>query len=100
MRPINDAESELFGLAEVGVAHHDRDGASSNNRLLAKRLSDLPSNVLGSDTKCGNHRTHLGDVAISHANGLKTTSSLYSLALFFCGLAGTLRGSCVRCRRW
>ena len=52
MWPINDAKSELFGLAEVGAAHHDRDGASSNSRMLAKRLSDLPSNVLGSDMKC------------------------------------------------
>ena len=82
MAEINEFERHGFNEATWSVAHHDADGAASNERLLEVRLQRLPEHVLGSKSTCGNHRNQLVETAVSAAIGMSLVSAWYSFVLF------------------
>lgn len=77
------ADFETFDLGEARwpIAHWDRDGASSNNRLLAAKMSMLGTNVLCSDRVCGNHSTNLVEGSVAAIIDQNYINRMYSLAL-------------------
>ena len=79
---INAFEQHGFNEATWAVAHHDADGATSNERLLEVRLQRLPEHVLGSKGTCANHRNQLVETAVSAAIGIALVSAWYSFVLF------------------
>ena len=69
------------------ICHTDRDGAASNDKLVAARMASLPeftsaaAPVLCSDMLCGNHRNQLVDTAVSAVLGLDLVGAVYRLCL-------------------
>lgn len=59
----------------------DRDGATSNERLVAAAMALLPADALICDRVCGNHSTNLVEGAVLGAHWLQLLSRMYSVAL-------------------
>lgn len=59
----------------------DRDGASSNDRMVAAFGSALPSEVLLTDRVCGNHSTNLVESAVIGGHWMSLLGRMYSVAL-------------------
>ena len=74
-------EARLGELSAWDIRHFDRDGASSNEKLLARRAAALPATTLVSDFTCGNHRNSLCESAVLATHFLTLISSMWSASL-------------------
>ena len=85
VKRYSDFVGAMTAASKIHIHHFDRDGASSNDRLVAWRqgaLYDESVAALSSDMTCGNHRTNLIQCSIIMASFSKVVASLYSMCLF------------------
>lgn len=80
-KPFGSLTSSAIGAAEYAAFHIDRDGASSNDKLVEKMFSEQPPTLLICDRVCGSHCNQLCESAATLAMSDSLVPVLYSISL-------------------
>ena len=91
IKHLAECEKHCLSKAVIGFRHFDRDGATSNCKLVALVARDAAANTLISDLECSNHQNNLSDTYTTLAVDQEVVPWLYSASLFISRGGNSLR---------
>ena len=89
VKAYSDCNDKLAMASDIHAIHIDRDGASSNDKLLSLLVHTQSDGILVSDYVCGNHKTNLCKSTTLNAMDSTLIPALFSTCLFVSAWAGT-----------